>query len=77
MSTTFGIKVNQEGGSVYCEIAFRSNGIRFTNPIAHLLPDDLEVFPLDNGPQGIHTVGDIKREMKEHNGDYYRSVKSE
>jgi len=45
-------------------IAFRSNGIRFTNPIAHLLPDDTQVIPMDNGHQGIYTIKDIKDNSK-------------
>jgi len=48
------------------EIAFRSsNGCRFTNPIAHLLDDDLEVYPLDNSAQGIYTIKDIKDNLHE------------
>jgi len=45
-------------------IAFRSNGIRFTNPIAHLLPDDTQVIPMDNSHQGIYTIKDIKDNLK-------------
>lgn len=62
MSTTFGIKIPSSGEEV--EIAFRSSGgIRFTNPLAELLPDDLPVIPLDNSAQGIHTIGDIKKKI--------------
>ena len=67
MSTTFGVivveKHRQEEELV--EVAYRGNGtgIRFTNPIAHLLPDDTSVIPLDNSAQGIYTIGDIKREI--------------
>ena len=64
MSTTFGVKVP----SLYdanefeeIEIAFRSSYVRWKNPLAQLLPDDLEVMPLDNSAQGIHTIGDIKK----------------
>ena len=42
------------------KVAFRSGEIRFTNPLAHLLPNDIEVIPLDNSAQGIYTIGDIK-----------------
>jgi len=70
MSTTFGIKVKEcpEGydeddceEEMYEEIAFRSSFIRWTNPIAHLLPDELEVEPMDNTAQDIYTIGDIKK----------------
>ena len=29
--------------------------------VAQLLPDDLEVIPLDNSAQGIYTIGDIRK----------------
>ena len=79
MSTTFGveIKVIVQGETIsqLKEVAFRSNGIRFTNALAHLLPNDLEVIPMDNGPQGIFTIGDIKREIgKGVDGDYWRTT---
>lgn len=51
------------------EVAFRCAGkgkgaiIRFTNPIAHLLPDDTPVYPMDNTAQGIFTIGDIKNHI--------------
>ena len=32
----------------------------FTNPLAELLPNDTEVEAIDNGQQGIFTIGDIK-----------------
>ena len=49
MSTTFGVDIdgNNDIRDVV-EVAFRSNGIRFTNKIAHLLPDDTSVIALDN-----------------------------
>ena len=67
MSTTFGVRIKKTcscGEGTYDEdikVAFRSNGIRFTNDLAHLLPNDTPVIPLDNSPQGIFTIGDIKR----------------
>jgi len=30
------------------------------------LPDDTEVIPIDNSPQGIYTIGDIRKAI---NGD--------
>jgi hypothetical protein len=66
MSTTFAVLVDEE----MVEVAFRSNGIQFTNPLAKLLPDETPVFPLDNNPQGIETIGDIKQKMKERPNDH-------
>jgi hypothetical protein len=80
MSTTFGVKVDtkftgyelypydaetnsQEEEGIY-KIAFRSGNIIFTNPIAHLLPDETPVIPLDNTAQGIYTIGDIKKHIE-------------
>jgi len=71
MSTTFGITIKKTcpfGGGTYdedIEVAFRSGTIRFTNDLAHLLPDETPVKPLDNSHQGIFTIGDIKASMKE------------
>tara|TARA_R110002012_G_scaffold88416_1_gene217864 strand:- start:86 stop:313 length:228 start_codon:yes stop_codon:yes gene_type:complete len=72
MSTTFGVKVKDD----YVEVAFRSNGIRFINALAHLLPDDTPVIPLDNTAQGVHTIGDVKREIEntDPNAKYWRTV---
>lgn len=63
MSTTFGIKIPLIDEPV--EVAFRSNGIRFTNPLAEILPDNTAVYALDNTQQGIYTIGDIKAEIAE------------
>ena len=72
MSTTFGVKVKDN----YVEVAFRSNGMRFINALAHLLPDDTPVIPLDNTAQGVHTIGDVKREIEntDPNAKYWRTV---
>ena len=67
MSTTFGIKTSRgpvtENNIV--EVAFRGNGtgVIWTNKLGKLLPDDTPVIPLDNSPQGILTIGDLKREI--------------
>jgi len=72
MSTTFGVKVKDD----IVEVAFRSNGMRFINALAHLLPDDTLVIPLDNTAQGVYTIGDVKREIEETdpNKGYWRTV---
>ena len=63
MSTTFWIKTDNW---MIEEIAFRWNykWVYFTNPIASMLPDELQVIPLDNSAQWIYTIWDIKREIK-------------
>ena len=73
MSTTFGVEVKDN----VVEVAFRSNGMRFINELAELLPDDTLVIPLDNTAQGIHTIGDVKEEIEktDPNEEYWRTVK--
>ena len=77
MSTTFGvtIKNNNEIEDVV-EVAFRSNGMRFTNKLAQMLPDETPVIALDNSQQGVHTIGDIKEQIKQTdpNAKYWRTV---
>ena len=64
MSTTFGIFIPTTKNTV--PIARRigvGNGkvkVWFTNPLAELLDDDLEVEAMDNTNQGIETIKDIK-----------------
>lgn len=77
MSTTFGVEIGDSGGIV--EVAFRSNGMRFTNELAHLLPDNTPVIAMDNSQQGVHTIGDIKVAIEKTDPDpeaeYWRTVK--
>lgn len=79
MSTTFGIEIINDDAGIgeVVEVAFRSNGMRFINPLAHLLPDDTPVIPLDNTPQGVYTIGDVKKEIEktDPNAEYWRTVK--
>lgn len=63
MSTTFAIRIQTTGQEI--EVAYRSNGYRWVNPLAHLLPDETKVVPLDNTHQGIHTIGDIKKAIQD------------
>lgn len=69
MSTTFGIKIPSTGEIVPIArrvgVGNRKVSMWFTNPLAELLPDDTEVEAMDNGQQGIFTIGDIKVNMKE------------
>lgn len=47
------------------EIAFRSSyGFVWKNALAPFLPPETKVYPLDNTPQGIYTIGDIIEDMK-------------
>lgn len=64
MSTLFGVAIPGKENQEPIEVAFMSNGIRFTNPLAELLPDETPVIPLDNSAQGIYTIGDIKKQIK-------------
>lgn len=53
-------------GEDYVICAFRSREIQWINGfniISKYLKDDIKVYPLDNTPQGIYTIGDIKNEM--------------
>ena len=78
MSTTFGVKIKNDDAGIgdVVEVAFRSNGMRFTNALAHLLPDDTPVIALDNTSQGVYTIGDVKKEIEETdpNAGYWRTV---
>lgn len=70
MSTTFAVTVPsirtyEDGEEVEVEVAFRSNGVRWLDPLAQLLPDDTEVIAVDNSPQGIYTIGDIRKKINE------------
>ena len=73
MSTTFGVDIFDE----VIEVAFRSNGMRFINKLAHLLPDDTPVIALDNSQQGVHTIGDVKDAIKKTDptAEFWRTVK--
>ena len=78
MSTTFGVAIKNSNDEIedVVEVAFRSNGMRFTNTLAQLLPEETPVIALDNGQQGVHTIGDIKEQIKQTdpNAKYWRTV---
>tara|TARA_R110000751_G_scaffold1756_1_gene6382 strand:- start:217 stop:486 length:270 start_codon:yes stop_codon:yes gene_type:complete len=78
MSTTFGVNIKNGDQDEIVEVAFRSNGMRFTNELAHLLSEDTPVIALDNTPQGVYTIGDVKRaiEKTDPNEAYWRAVES-
>ena len=51
---------------LYTRIAFRTSILYCSSDeevIISNLPDDIPVFPLDNGAQGIYTIGDLKKEL--------------
>jgi hypothetical protein len=79
MSTTFGVEIINDDAGIgeVVEVAFRSNGMRFINPLAHLLPDDTPVIALDNTSQGVYTIGDIKVaiEKTDPEAEFWRTVK--
>jgi hypothetical protein len=80
MSTKFGIarreveiQLGDENGifdyiseDFFWPVAFRSNGgkIYLSSPLAYKLSDDTKVYALDNGQEGIYTIGDIKKEIE-------------
>ena len=68
MSTTFGIIMGEDNQEETIEIAHRRGRgfgqgveIRWLCKMAKFLPNDTGVIALDNTPQGIETIGDIKR----------------
>lgn len=69
MSTTFGIKVPtpNEGVVQIVKIAHRygiGNGqvvVTWLNSLVHILPDEHPVIAIDNTPQGVETLGDLRR----------------
>lgn len=81
MSTTFGIpqrKVDLEilidafgdlhdyiDTSFFEKVFFRGGHSRWLNPLADKLPDNTLIFPLDNSAQGIYTIGDARKFLKE------------
>ena len=78
MSTVFGVAIKNNNDEIedVVEVAFRSNGMRFTNTLAQLLPDETPVIALDNSQHGVHTIGDIKEQIKQTdpNAKYWRTV---
>jgi hypothetical protein len=63
MSTTFGV-ITKSGEEI--PVARRvGTSIFFTNELAEMLHDEIKVVPLDNTEQGIYTIGDIRKAIKE------------
>lgn len=58
MSTTFGVRIPST--NEIKPIAKRSGEVWFTESLAELLDDNIEVIAIDNTNQGINTIGDIK-----------------
>ena len=81
MSTTFGIpqrqvdlsKLIDEDNELYDyidtsffeKVFFRGGYSRWLNPLSSRLSDDTRIFPLDNSAQGIYTIGDARKFLKE------------
>jgi hypothetical protein len=64
MSTIFSVKVVERDQMI--QVAYRNNSGEFSwlSTLAILLPDDTEVIAIDNTPQGILTIGDIRKKIK-------------
>ena len=81
MSTIFGIpqrqvelnKLVDEDNELYDyidtsffeKVFYRGTHSRWLNPLSDKLPDDTRIFPLDNSAQGIYTIGDARKFLKE------------
>ena len=69
MSTTFGIRIpsTNEIKPIARRVG-REHGVEvwFTEPLAELLDDELEVIAIDNSNQGINTIKDIKKHRSIH-----------
>lgn len=52
--------------SFFEKVFFRSmSNSKWLNSLAERLPEDTKVFPLDNTAQGIYTIGDAIKFLKE------------
>ena len=71
MSTTFGIITKSGDERPIARRVGGKNGAEmwFTDELAEMLPNDTPVEPLDNSAQGIHTIGDIKKHIRNQNKD--------
>jgi hypothetical protein len=81
MSTTFGIPQRQVelsklvdednelhdyiDTSFFEKVFYRGGYSRWLNPLSSKLSDDTRIFPLDNSAQGIYTIGDARKFLKE------------
>ena len=67
MSTTFGIRIpsTNEIKPIARRVGIGQSKVEvwFTEPLAELLSDELEVTAIDNSNQGINTIGDIKKHI--------------
>tara|TARA_R110000851_G_scaffold325662_1_gene493795 strand:+ start:425 stop:646 length:222 start_codon:yes stop_codon:yes gene_type:complete len=65
MSTTFGIRIpsTDEVKPIARRVGIGQGKVEvwFTEPLAELLDNELEVIAIDNSNQGINTIGDIKK----------------
>ena len=54
------------GYDLFILVAFRGNGgpFRWEDETASIFANETKVYPLDNSAQGIFTIGDIKKEIK-------------
>jgi hypothetical protein len=52
--------------TIFEPVFFRGENSRWLNALAENLPNKTKVYALDNTQQGIFTIGDIKKFMKEY-----------
>ena len=53
---------------MFIKVAFRGNykaTTRWLNDLAPFLSDDTKIYPLDHSAQGIYTIGDFRKLLKE------------
>ena len=69
MSTAFGVKIPSTGEilPIARRVGIGNGKVRLTwiEPLAELLPNNLEVEAIDNSNQGINCIGDIKKHIEE------------
>jgi len=67
MSTTFGVRIpsTDEIKPIARRVGIGQGKVEvwFTEPLAELLEDELEVIAIDNSSQGINTIKDIKKHI--------------
>ena len=67
MSTTFGIRIpfTDDIKPIARRVGIGQGKVKvwFTDPLAELLDDELEVIAIDNSNQGINTIKDIKKHI--------------
>jgi hypothetical protein len=68
MSTTFAIKIKDKEVEVARRrgIGHGEVAIIWLNDLVEILPDETPVVPIDNSPQGVETLGDLRYLYEHH-----------